>query len=87
MRIVPSPTAGGSLGSKSQPCEVRRTSVPPTCSTRRLCALAMCGEAALRCIWNEKGKCRNGDQCRFAHGLGELRLNQKPENTQDRGLF
>merc|ERR1719277_1341331 len=28
------------------------------------------------CIWNEKGKCRNGDQCRFAHGLVELRANQ-----------
>lgn len=25
------------------------------------------------CIWNEKGKCRNGSQCRFAHGLTELR--------------
>ena len=38
----------------------------------------------MRCIWNEKGKCRNGDQCRFAHGLGELRLNQKPESTQEK---
>lgn len=25
------------------------------------------------CKWNEKGRCRNGDQCRFAHGVGELR--------------
>mmetsp|Transcript_82970 Transcript_82970/g.146605 ORF Transcript_82970/g.146605 Transcript_82970/m.146605 type:complete len:510 (-) Transcript_82970:169-1698(-) len=25
------------------------------------------------CIWHEKGRCRNGDQCRFAHGIGELR--------------
>lgn len=25
------------------------------------------------CKWNEKGKCRNGDQCRFAHGADELR--------------
>jgi hypothetical protein len=25
------------------------------------------------CIWNEKGKCRNGSQCRFAHGITELR--------------
>lgn len=25
------------------------------------------------CIWNEKGKCRAGDQCRFAHGAEELR--------------
>jgi hypothetical protein len=25
------------------------------------------------CKWNEKGKCRNGDQCRFAHGAVELR--------------
>ncbi|CAE7587641.1 unnamed protein product, partial [Symbiodinium pilosum] len=25
------------------------------------------------CKWNEKGKCRNGSQCRFAHGLEELR--------------
>jgi len=42
------------------------------------------GEAELRstdmffkkslCIWNEKGKCRNGSQCRFAHGLTELRM-------------
>mmetsp|Transcript_116474 Transcript_116474/g.324582 ORF Transcript_116474/g.324582 Transcript_116474/m.324582 type:complete len:287 (-) Transcript_116474:50-910(-) len=41
------------------------------------------GEAELRstdlffkktlCIWNEKGKCRAGAQCRFAHGLSELR--------------
>ncbi|CAE7244945.1 ZC3H6, partial [Symbiodinium sp. KB8] len=29
------------------------------------------------CIWNEKGKCRNGEQCRFAHGVHELRLNTK----------
>jgi len=28
------------------------------------------------CIWNQKGKCRNGDQCRFAHGTSELRANQ-----------
>jgi len=27
------------------------------------------------CMWNEKGKCRNGDQCRFAHGSTELRNN------------
>ncbi|CAE8626877.1 unnamed protein product, partial [Polarella glacialis] len=26
------------------------------------------------CKWNEKGKCRNGDQCRFAHGTWELRI-------------
>lgn len=25
------------------------------------------------CIWNAKGKCRSGDQCRFAHGTAELR--------------
>lgn len=25
------------------------------------------------CKWHEKGRCRNGDQCRFAHGVGELR--------------
>jgi hypothetical protein len=25
------------------------------------------------CIWNEKGKCRNGEKCRFAHGMKELR--------------
>jgi hypothetical protein len=24
------------------------------------------------CIWNQKGKCRNGEQCRFAHGAAEL---------------
>jgi len=36
------------------------------------------------CIWNEKGKCRNGDQCRFAHGVGELRLNQKLEPAQEK---
>lgn len=28
------------------------------------------------CIWNQKGKCRNGDQCRFAHGSSELRTIQ-----------
>jgi hypothetical protein len=26
------------------------------------------------CMWHEKGKCRNGDQCRFAHGVEEIRL-------------
>ncbi|CAE8718360.1 unnamed protein product, partial [Polarella glacialis] len=25
------------------------------------------------CIWYEKGRCRNGDQCRFAHGSYEVR--------------
>lgn len=25
------------------------------------------------CMWHEAGKCRNGDQCRFAHGDGDLR--------------
>jgi len=44
------------------------------------------GEAELRstdmffkkslCIWNEKGKCRNASQCRFAHGLAELHSHQ-----------
>lgn len=29
------------------------------------------------CIWNEKGKCRNGEQCRFAHGQEQLRRNQE----------
>jgi len=28
------------------------------------------------CIWNQKGKCRNGNQCRFAHGSAELRTSQ-----------
>lgn len=45
------------------------------------------GEAELRtsniffkknlCIWNERGKCRNGEQCHFAHGLQELRSQQE----------
>jgi len=36
------------------------------------------------CMWNEKGKCRNGDQCRFAHGSIELRSNGgvPPEQPQ-----
>eukprot|EP00927_Polykrikos_kofoidii_P041124 TRINITY_DN35040_c0_g1_i1.p1 TRINITY_DN35040_c0_g1~~TRINITY_DN35040_c0_g1_i1.p1 ORF type:complete len:376 (-),score=71.43 TRINITY_DN35040_c0_g1_i1:67-1194(-) len=25
------------------------------------------------CIWDQKGKCRNGDACRFAHGSNDLR--------------
>lgn len=24
------------------------------------------------CMWYDKGRCRNGDQCRFAHGVSEL---------------
>merc|ERR1719399_110900 len=44
------------------------------------------------CIWNEKGKCRNGEKCRFAHGLTELRANQgsnqgsKEKLISDHGL-
>jgi hypothetical protein len=30
------------------------------------------------CTWNEKGKCRNGRQCRFAHGEAELRVTSTP---------
>jgi hypothetical protein len=30
------------------------------------------------CIWNEKGKCRNGSTCRFAHGIKELRSDLPP---------
>mmetsp|Transcript_55038 Transcript_55038/g.156471 ORF Transcript_55038/g.156471 Transcript_55038/m.156471 type:complete len:370 (+) Transcript_55038:3-1112(+) len=30
------------------------------------------------CLWNQKGKCRNGGQCRFAHGVDELRSNPSP---------
>jgi hypothetical protein len=33
------------------------------------------------CIWNEKGKCRNGDQCRFAHGKEQLRPDKAPQMT------
>jgi len=29
------------------------------------------------CIWYEKGKCRNGEKCRFAHGLRELRAREQ----------
>jgi len=25
------------------------------------------------CMWHQKGRCRNGEQCRFAHGASELR--------------
>eukprot|EP00435_Cladocopium_sp_Y103_P029878 s1526_g7.t1 len=25
------------------------------------------------CMWHAKGRCRNGEQCRFAHGTAELR--------------
>ncbi|CAJ1342367.1 unnamed protein product, partial [Effrenium voratum] len=25
------------------------------------------------CLWHQKGRCRNGEQCRFAHGNAELR--------------
>jgi len=28
------------------------------------------------CVWFEKVKCRNGQQCRFAHGLTELRMQE-----------
>eukprot|EP00439_Symbiodinium_sp_Y106_P025028 s551_g3.t1 len=26
------------------------------------------------CIWHQKGKCRNGEMCRFAHGSAEQRM-------------
>lgn len=28
------------------------------------------------CIWHAKGKCRSGNQCRFAHGVSDLRSHQ-----------
>jgi hypothetical protein len=31
------------------------------------------------CTWNEKGKCRNGAKCRFAHGIKELRRDVQKE--------
>jgi hypothetical protein len=34
------------------------------------------------CRWNEKGKCRNGQQCRFAHGESELRAAEKIKNAR-----
>jgi hypothetical protein len=33
------------------------------------------------CMWNEKGRCRNGDQCRFAHGFNELRARELNESA------
>lgn len=42
------------------------------------------------CSWNEKGLCRNGDSCRFAHGLAELQnakaseANEAPCNDETR---
>lgn len=33
------------------------------------------------CIWNEKGKCKNFDQCRFAHGTAELRTEHKSQES------
>lgn len=54
------------------------------------CAFAH-GEEALRstnmffkktlCIWYDKGKCRNGDQCRFAHGNSEVRNTQEGKKS------
>jgi hypothetical protein len=36
------------------------------------------------CMWHEKNACRNGDQCRFAHGVAELRT-RAPHNNTERG--
>lgn len=66
--------------------DLRKTRLCPNFTesncTDKECSFAH-GEAELRstdlffkktlCIWNEKGKCRAGDQCRFAHGSAELR--------------
>jgi nuclear pore complex protein Nup62 len=32
-------------------------------------------------MWNEKGRCRNGDQCRFAHGFDELRAREQSDRA------
>jgi hypothetical protein len=38
------------------------------------------------CMWNEKGRCRNGDQCRFAHGFEELHTREQNEKAlMDKG--
>eukprot|EP00913_Durusdinium_trenchii_P000227 g208.t1 len=82
---------GGSKKSSKAPQASAATGKPADAKERMLMPS---GEDDLRstdmfykktlCIWNEKGKCRNGDQCRFAHGVGELRLNQKLEPAQEK---
>lgn len=37
------------------------------------------------CLWNEKGRCRNGEECRFAHGVEELRARDvRPKASKEK---
>jgi len=78
-----------SLGEMHQTPDLRKTQLCKA-FTEGGCTDATCtfahGEDELRstemffkktlCIWHEKGKCRNGEKCRFAHGVKELRARQ-----------
>mmetsp|Transcript_67248 Transcript_67248/g.161175 ORF Transcript_67248/g.161175 Transcript_67248/m.161175 type:complete len:398 (-) Transcript_67248:231-1424(-) len=33
------------------------------------------------CFWNDKGRCRSGANCRFAHSLAELKAHASPEEV------